>query len=63
MTGAPPSDYRLAVPSGWFRIALDPELREKRIAAFVKDRFRGIDNVPQRRIHRTMMNSIARAPA
>ena len=47
MTGAPPSDYRLAVPGGWFRIALDPELREKRIAAFVEDRFRGIDNVPQ----------------
>ena len=43
MTGAPPSDYRLAVPGGWFRIALDPELREKRIAAFVEDRFRGLD--------------------
>jgi hypothetical protein len=46
MTDAPPSDYRLAVPGGWFRIALDPALWEKRVDALVEERFRGIDNAP-----------------
>jgi hypothetical protein len=42
----PPSDYRLMVPEGWVRIALDPEVWPRRIAALVEDRFRGIDNAP-----------------
>jgi hypothetical protein len=43
---APPSDYRLMVPAGWVRIALDPQVWPRRIAALVEDRFRGIDNAP-----------------
>jgi hypothetical protein len=43
---APPSDYRLMVPAGWTRIALDPEVWPRRIAALVEDRFRGVDNAP-----------------
>jgi hypothetical protein len=46
VTVVPPSDYRLFVPDGWFRIALDPALWEKRIHAFVERRFRGVDNAP-----------------
>ena len=42
----PPSDYRLMVPDGWVRIALDPEVWPRRIAKLVDDRFRGVDNLP-----------------
>lgn len=45
-TVAAPSDYRLMVPAGWTRIALDPEVWPRRIAALVEDRFRGVDNAP-----------------
>jgi len=43
----PPRDYRLMVPAeGWTRIALDPEVWPRRIAAMVDKQFRGIDNAP-----------------
>lgn len=45
-TAPPPRDYRLMVPEGWVRIALDPEIWPRRIAALVDDRFRGVDNAP-----------------
>ncbi|MBC9731532.1 hypothetical protein [Streptomyces sp. TRM68367] len=43
---APPDDYRLLLPEGWFRISLDPEQRDKSIDALVQRQFHGIDNVP-----------------
>lgn len=43
----PPRDYRLMVPAeGWTRVALDPEIWPRRIAALVDKQFRGIDNAP-----------------
>ncbi|GAA2012874.1 hypothetical protein GCM10009839_04280 [Catenulispora yoronensis] len=42
-----PRDYRLLVPAeGWDRIALDPEVWPRRIAALVERQFRGVDNAP-----------------
>jgi hypothetical protein len=51
MTGlqetAPPADYRLLLPDGWFRILLDPpEQRDKAVDALVERQFQGIDNAP-----------------
>ncbi|MET8447746.1 hypothetical protein [Streptomyces sp. NPDC005209] len=51
MTGpqetAPPADYRLLLPDGWFRILLDPpEQRDKAVDALVERQFHGIDNAP-----------------
>ncbi|MEU5597009.1 hypothetical protein [Streptomyces sp. NPDC020298] len=44
---APPRDYRLLLPDGWFRIVLDPsEERERSIDALVERQFEGIDNAP-----------------
>lgn len=45
----PPSDYRLAVPDGWERIALDPAHWGRRIDRLVAASFRGVDNQPQLR--------------
>ncbi|MDT3724307.1 hypothetical protein ROS62_05155 [Streptomyces sp. DSM 41972] len=42
----PPSDYRLLLPDGWFRILLDPEQRDRSVDALVERRFQGIDNAP-----------------
>ena len=41
-----PSDYRLIVPEGWFRIDLEPGTREKAVTALIRRQFRGADNVP-----------------
>jgi hypothetical protein len=41
-----PSDYRLILPAGWFRIDLEPGTRENSIAALVDRQFRGADNIP-----------------
>ncbi|MFI9105894.1 hypothetical protein ACIGXA_35855 [Streptomyces fildesensis] len=41
-----PSDYRLLLPDGWFRIDLDPERREGAVDALVERQFRGIDDAP-----------------
>ncbi|MFF9125787.1 hypothetical protein ACF09J_21190 [Streptomyces sp. NPDC014889] len=43
---APPGDYRLLLPDGWFRILLEPDQRNKSIDALVERQFRGIDNAP-----------------
>ncbi|MFE9310865.1 hypothetical protein ACFYM5_24835 [Streptomyces sp. NPDC006706] len=43
---APPGDYRLLLPEGWFRILLEPEQRDKAIEALVERQFHGIDNAP-----------------
>ncbi|MFB7571467.1 hypothetical protein [Streptomyces sp. NPDC056165] len=43
---APPGDYRLLLPDGWFRILLEPEQRDKAIDALVERQFHGIDNAP-----------------
>ncbi|MGA5263703.1 hypothetical protein ACPCI0_26215 [Streptomyces griseoincarnatus] len=42
----PPSDYRLLLPDGWFRILLDPEQRDRSVDALVERRFQGVDNAP-----------------
>ncbi|GAB3172143.1 hypothetical protein [Streptomyces incanus] len=43
---APPTDYRLLLPEGWFRILLDPEQRDRSVDALVERQFHGIDNAP-----------------
>ncbi|MFE9973437.1 hypothetical protein ACFYRD_22455 [Streptomyces hirsutus] len=43
---APPADYRLLLPEGWFRILLDPEQRDGAVDALVERQFHGIDNAP-----------------
>lgn len=42
-----PSDYRLTVPEGWCRIALEPGVREPAIAKVIDQQFRGVDNASQ----------------
>ncbi|MFG3025966.1 hypothetical protein ACGFZQ_47050 [Streptomyces sp. NPDC048254] len=48
-TPTPPSDYRLMLPDGWFRVALEPERRERSVDALVKRQFNGTDDVPHLR--------------
>ncbi|MFB8752105.1 hypothetical protein ACH121_32580 [Streptomyces sp. NB004] len=43
---APPSDYRLLMPEGWFRLDIEPERRERSVDALVNRRFEGTDNAP-----------------
>jgi len=43
---APPGDYRLLLPEGWFRILLEPDQQDQAIDALVERQFRGIDNAP-----------------
>lgn len=45
-TTASPSDYRLLLPDGWFRVDIDPESRERSVDALVGRRFAGVDNAP-----------------
>jgi hypothetical protein len=45
-TAAPPTDYRLLLPEGWFRVHIDPELRERSVDALVSRQFEGVDNAP-----------------
>lgn len=40
-----PSDYRLIVPEGWFRIPLDPGSRESAIKYLVDQQFRRLEGV------------------
>ncbi|MFF3639570.1 hypothetical protein [Streptomyces sp. NPDC002564] len=42
----PPSDYTILVPAGWFQLHLDPEERDRGIAALADRQFAGIDNAP-----------------
>lgn len=44
--GDAPSDYTLLLPSGWFRIDLDPAHREGSVAALVERQFLGLDDAP-----------------
>ncbi|MBV9025370.1 MAG: hypothetical protein JO362_16610 [Streptomycetaceae bacterium] len=41
-----PTDYRLLLPDGWFRIDLSPERRERSVDALVKRQFNGVDDAP-----------------
>ncbi|MBQ0848366.1 hypothetical protein J8N05_09090 [Streptomyces sp. BH-SS-21] len=43
---SPPKDYGLIVPDGWFKIRLEPELRDQGIVALADQQFRGVDNAP-----------------
>ncbi|MFJ5289682.1 hypothetical protein [Streptomyces sp. NPDC088348] len=43
---AAPADYRLLLPDGWFRIALEPDERDSSVAALVERQFEGVDNAP-----------------
>ncbi|MER5973405.1 hypothetical protein ABT112_27375 [Streptomyces sp. NPDC002055] len=43
---APPGDYRLLLPNGWFRITLDPERRKAAVDALVDRQFQGMDDAP-----------------
>ncbi|MFB6554486.1 hypothetical protein [Streptomyces sp. NPDC056405] len=43
---APPADYNLFVPDGWFQIALDPAERDRSIVALIDLQFKGVDNAP-----------------
>jgi hypothetical protein len=40
---APPNDYRLLLPEGWFRVDIGPELRERSVDALVSRQFEGVD--------------------
>ncbi|MFF3711851.1 hypothetical protein [Streptomyces phaeochromogenes] len=44
--GSPPKDYGLIVPDGWFKLRLEPELRDRGIIALADQQFRGVDNAP-----------------
>ncbi|MEU6222615.1 hypothetical protein [Streptomyces sp. NPDC047042] len=44
---APPADYQLLLPEGWFRVNITPERREQSVDALVERQFKGIDNAPQ----------------
>ncbi|MGW1062943.1 hypothetical protein ACWD4F_00265 [Streptomyces aureus] len=48
-TQPPPSDYRLLLPDGWFRIELEAEGRQRSVDALVNRQFNGVDNEPQLR--------------
>ncbi|MFG3171538.1 hypothetical protein [Streptomyces sp. NPDC048200] len=43
---APPADYQLLLPEGWFRLSIDPERRERSVDALLERQFDGIDNAP-----------------
>ncbi|MEV6884913.1 hypothetical protein [Streptomyces sp. NPDC051135] len=43
---APPADYRILVPEGWFRLDVDPERRERSVDALVNRQFDGTDSAP-----------------
>ncbi|AZM54785.1 hypothetical protein DMA15_21315 [Streptomyces sp. WAC 01529] len=42
----PPSDYTIFVPAGWFQLHLDPDERDRGIAALADRQFAGIDHAP-----------------
>ncbi|MGW1216238.1 hypothetical protein ACWD5F_42065 [Streptomyces sp. NPDC002499] len=43
---APPADYQLLLPDGWFRVRIDPDGRERSVDALVDRQFEGVDNAP-----------------
>ncbi|MEU6176398.1 hypothetical protein [Streptomyces coeruleorubidus] len=42
----PPVDYRLLLPTGWFRLRIDPEGRERSVDALLDRKFEGTDDAP-----------------
>ncbi|WP_037766672.1 hypothetical protein [Streptomyces sp. 142MFCol3.1] len=59
---APPTDYRLLLPQGWFRVRIDPEGRERSVDALLERQFAGIDNAPHIR-QQVRENLLAQAVA
>lgn len=43
---APPEDYNVIVPDGWFQLPLEPDGRDRAIIALADRTFRGVDNAP-----------------
>lgn len=43
---SPPKDYNVVVPDGWFQLPLEPDDRDRGIAALAELTFRGVDNAP-----------------
>ncbi|MFG3271208.1 hypothetical protein [Streptomyces luteogriseus] len=62
-TAAPPTDYRLLLPEGWFRVHIDPELRERSVDALVSRQFEGVDNAPhlKRQLRDSLLGQAAAA--
>ncbi|MFJ4818835.1 hypothetical protein [Streptomyces sp. NPDC088801] len=60
---APPTDYRLLLPEGWFRVHIDPELRERSVDALVSRQFEGVDNAPhlKRQLRESLLAQAAAA--
>jgi hypothetical protein len=42
----PPTDYRLLLPEGWFRVRIEPDFRERSVDALINRQFEGVDNAP-----------------
>ncbi|MFF5102117.1 hypothetical protein [Streptomyces sp. NPDC000134] len=42
----PPSDYRLLLPEGWFRVHIEPQQRVRSVEALVNRQFEGTDSAP-----------------
>ncbi|MZF86804.1 hypothetical protein [Streptomyces sp. SID5643] len=62
-SGAPPTDYRLLLPEGWFRVHIGPELRERSVDALVSRQFEGVDNAPhlKRQLRESLLAQAAAA--
>ncbi|MFJ6982528.1 MULTISPECIES: hypothetical protein [unclassified Streptomyces] len=43
---APPADYRILLPEGWFRLHVEPGRRERSVDALLDRRFAGVDDAP-----------------
>ncbi|MFG3100121.1 hypothetical protein ACGFZL_06335 [Streptomyces sp. NPDC048182] len=59
----PPSDYRLLLPNGWFRVRIEPAKRERSVDALINREFEGNDNVPhlKRRLRDDLLAQAAAA--
>ncbi|GGW92235.1 hypothetical protein GCM10010383_22630 [Streptomyces lomondensis] len=60
---APPTDYRLLLPEGWFRVRIEPELRERSVDALINRQFEGVDNAPhlKRQLRESLLAQAAAA--
>ncbi|MFI7020737.1 hypothetical protein [Streptomyces sp. NPDC050164] len=60
---APPADYRLLLPEGWFRVLIDPELRQRSVDALINRQFEGVDNAPhlKRQLRESLLAQAAAA--
>jgi hypothetical protein len=59
----PPTDYRLLLPEGWFRVRIEPELRERSVDALINRQFEGVDNAPhvKRQLRESLLAQAAAA--